>query len=176
MNVGNNSINNYYNNVLNTQPSLHLGKSREKNYDFDSKLLEEVATTSTPVSNSSNDVKDAWEDAQNETGFDYMSIGADGKMTHITQTFAMQTEHFLKTGNRNMFGSTTDSALSMAEKVLHRLNNPLSPITSANDEKWNNQEKDFYHSFIENLENNKSKQNSTTPIDIYEQMTRNVGF
>ena len=102
--------------------------------------------------NAPDEVKQAFFDAANETGY-----YEGGRMDYISQVFIHQVE------NRNngldnyndVFGNSIYSALQTANEILNDLENPLLPNSQRgkNTANYVEEEKAFYKAFIQKLEN-----------------------
>lgn len=171
MNINPAMAHNYNNKVLQRQSS-NTPKVQENPIAFaDTEIAMGKERVSSPVSGAPKDVQAAWENAKKETSTNPMGIGADGKMTHISATFAMRAEQYYKTGNDNLFGNTHESALSMAKQILDRIENPLDAAQDIEGKKRSEQEKAFYEKFIANLGKETLPPKEVSPVALYEQMT-----
>ena len=91
----------------------------------------------------SQEVRNAWEQAQAETGTNGVAMNSDGMLTQITSLFAMSFENAYVNGSRDIFGSTNKSAEAAVWRALHRLGTPQNIEAE--------KEKQFYESFLRNL-------------------------
>lgn len=85
-------------------------------------------------------VKDAWINAEAESGVNGYGMDSEGKLTHITALFAMSLENMLNGKGQDVLGSTVDSAKAAVQKALDRLGIPQDD----NEKK----EKLFYEAFL----------------------------
>lgn len=104
--------------------------------------------------NAPNEVRQAFAEAAEESG--YFEYSGGGRMDYISQILVKQVE------NRNngiedytdVFGTSVESALSVATELLHNLENPLSTVSQRGEKaaRYMEQEMEFYKLFIEKLE------------------------
>lgn len=97
-------------------------------------------------------VKRAWNKAAVETGVNGLGIGENGLMTHIPAALIIQLEQRQDSGSDDVFGNSVSSARDAATRILSRLENPISPETNSQIRSYQEQEKQFYRSFIGNLD------------------------
>ena len=90
-----------------------------------------------------NEVKEAWNKAENECGINGYGVNSGGKLTCLTSLFAMSLESAYNGGGRDILGTTVHSAKTAVQKALDRLGIPQN-----NDER---KEKLFYEAFFEFL-------------------------
>lgn len=107
-----------------------------------------MAGNATPLPNAPQSVKDAWEKAQQETG---IGINTGEPLSYIPSYMLAQAEQQIQTGNNDVFGSSVESALVGARKILDSLNTPLSAPSNAQVAVFREQEKIFYQNFIDHL-------------------------
>ena len=87
-----------------------------------------------------NDVKDAWNKAEKASGINGYGMDTGGKLTCLTELFAMSMESAYNGGGRDILGNTAYSAKTAVQKALSRMGIPQN-----NEEK---KEKFFYESFL----------------------------
>ncbi len=87
-----------------------------------------------------NDVKDAWNKAEKASGMNGYGMDSGGKLTCLTELFAMSMESAYNGGGRDILGNTAYSAKTAVQKALSRMGIPQN-----NEEK---KEKFFYESFL----------------------------
>lgn len=87
-----------------------------------------------------NEVKDAWNKAEKECGVNGYGMDAGGKLTCLTELFAISLENAYNGGGRNILGNTVHSAKTAVQKALDRLGIPQN-----SKEK---KENFFYESFL----------------------------
>lgn len=87
-----------------------------------------------------NEVKDAWNKAEKESGVNGYGMDSGGKLTHLSKLFTMSMESAYNGGGRDILGNTVYSAKTAVQKALDRLGIPQN-----NEEK---REKFFYESFL----------------------------
>lgn len=87
-----------------------------------------------------NDVKDAWNKAEKASGINGYGMDSGGKLTCLTELFAMSMESAYNGGGRDILGNTAYSAKTAVQKALSRMGIPQN-----NEEK---KEKFFYESFL----------------------------
>lgn len=179
MMIPNNTVQSYYRNTsyaskTNTRGTIPAEfQSYFDNY-YNSLREASVGNASNPMPNAPQSVKDAWEKTKaGEIGEDGMETVADGRLSHISGYVLTKMEQRFQTGSGDMFGSTADSAIAGAQKILDRLNNPWSPPSSTQVAVFQEKEKVFYQKFIENLTASQraTTEKETNPVEIYEQMT-----
>ena len=91
---------------------------------------------------SSNEVMQAWDKALAETGVNPFP------MNRISTALVLHVESGQQGLSSTFLGDSTGSAKSMAEKIIHRLENPLTP---AENPDFAGQELIFYKKFLEFL-------------------------
>ena len=87
-----------------------------------------------------NDVKDAWNKAEKASGINGYGMDSGGKLTCLTELFAMSMVSAYNGGGRDILGNTAYSAKTAVQKALSRMGIPQN-----NEEK---KEKFFYESFL----------------------------
>lgn len=147
----------------------------QRNFDnyYNSLNDPNAGNVSNPMPNAPQSVKDAWAKAEQEIGKESLGVEPDGRLSRMPAYVMARLEQRFQTGSGDMFGSSVDSALAGAQKILDRLNNPLSPPSSANVAALQEKEKLFYQRFIDNLANIQStpRTKEVSPATIYEKMT-----
>ena len=102
--------------------------------------------------NAPEEVKQAFMEAAEETGYN-----EGERMDYLSQVFIHQVENRQNgvTNYTDVFGGSVASALQAAREILYDLENPLMPIIQRgeNAAKYIEQEKEFYRSVIDKLEN-----------------------
>lgn len=96
-------------------------------------------------------VKLAWNKAAEQTGVNGLGIGKNGMMTHIPAALVVQAEQNHLTGSNDIFGNSVESAKNTAIRILNKLDNPIVPETNTKIRDLQEQERIFYKSFINNL-------------------------
>ena len=91
---------------------------------------------------SSDEVMQAWDKALAETGVNPFP------MNRISTALVLQVESGQQGLSSTFLGDSVGSAKSMAEKIIHRLENPLTPVA---DPDFAGQELIFYKKFLELL-------------------------
>lgn len=99
------------------------------------------------------EVEQAMKEAAEETGYE-----EEGQMDYLSQAFIKKVENLVN-GVENpsdIFGSTIESALQVAQELLYELENPLTPASARGENavKYMEKEKEYYRALIERLENN----------------------
>lgn len=142
------------------------------NFDNYNKSLENknAGNSSNPLIQAPQEVKDAWEEAEKELK-EELGYAPDGRLSQIFGYVIAQLEQRFQTGNGDMFGQTRESALSGAQKILDRLNDPLTPPSSAEAAELSEKEKQFYEAFIKNLSNLPTEKQEVTPLEVYKHMS-----
>lgn len=87
-----------------------------------------------------NEVKDAWNKAEKVSGINGYGMDSGGKLTCLTNLFAMSLVSAYNGGGRDILGNTVYSAKTAVQKALDRLGIPQN-----NEEE---KEKIFYESFL----------------------------
>lgn len=87
-----------------------------------------------------NEVKDAWNKAEKESGINGYGMDSGGKLTCLTKLFAMSMVSAYNGGGRDILGDTVYSAKTAVQKALDRLGIPQN-----SEEK---KEKFFYEAFL----------------------------
>ena len=87
-----------------------------------------------------NEVKDAWNKAEKVSGINGYGMASGGKLTCLTNLFAMSMESAYNGGGRDILGNTVYSAKTAVQRALDRLGIPQN-----NEEE---KEKIFYESFL----------------------------
>lgn len=90
-----------------------------------------------------DEVREAWNKAEKESGVNGYGMNSEGKLTNITVLFAMSLEGVINGGTSGILGGTVESARTAVQKALDRLGIP------ENDE--DRKEKLFYEAFLEFL-------------------------
>lgn len=102
--------------------------------------------------NASADVRRAYAEAMKETGFNENEL-----MGYLSQMYIREVENRQNgiSNPEDVFGESVESALKVAKEFLYQLENSLFPIAQRGEKvaKYIEQEKAFYRSFIERLEN-----------------------
>lgn len=112
-------------------------KHREDRYD---KLFE----------NTAEGVSDAWMKAKEEVGADGLGFGNNGKQ-HITYSMVNMLTNQMDNYN-DLLGNSKESAIAFAKEAIEHLENPLSnEINSTEIQKYKEQEKEFYDTFLKYL-------------------------
>lgn len=147
----------------------------QQNFDNYNNSLKEpdVGGFLNPVANAPQKVKDAWAKADAQMG-NIMSESSKGGMISCFSAYMLaKIEQRFQTGSSDVFGSSVDSSISGAQKILSRLNNPLSPPSSPEAAANRQREMLFYQKFINNLENSSGypEHSETSPAALYAQMT-----
>ncbi len=121
------------------------------NEPIDEPVKESTIDFSSFAPNISDEVKTAFVEAAKESGY----IESE-RMDYISQIFVQQVENRWNgsTNYNDVFGSTTNSALQVAQEMLSDLENPLTTRTrqGENISAYIEQEKEFYKVFIRKLE------------------------
>ncbi len=91
---------------------------------------------------SSDEVMQAWDKALAETGVNPFP------MNRISTALVLHVENGQQGLSSTFLGDSVDSAKSMAEKIIHRLENPLTPAANPD---FAGQELVFYKKFLEFL-------------------------
>ena len=118
------------------------------------------AVLDTIGSQAPDEVKNAWMEAEKETGAFFtvygMYISADGKQAHMTQ---MGIDRFVRwyRGEINpddLLGSSVESAIKAVNKWIYDLEHPLDgqSASSMEERQLYMKEREFYVAFLENLE------------------------
>ena len=92
---------------------------------------------------SSDDVKSAWDRALAETGTNPFP------MNRISTALVLHVESGQRDSGSTFLGKNVDSAKTMAENIIYRLENPLTPPANPD---FTGQELRFYKKFLEFLE------------------------
>lgn len=107
--------------------------------------------------NAPNAVRQAWIEAADETGTNGVSVTMDGKHYHLPR---MLVEHLNRTfwgggSPEDILGNSVESAISVAQKVIYDIDNPLpgQPVRSNDVQQEVQKERAFYERFIEKLMN-----------------------
>ena len=90
-----------------------------------------------------DEVKDAWNKAESESGVNGYGMESTGKLTQISELFAMSIVSARNGGGRDILGNTVSSARTAVQKALEKLGIPEN-----NEEK---KEKFFYEAFLRYL-------------------------
>ncbi|MCI8639365.1 MAG: hypothetical protein HFG41_09565 [Coprococcus sp.] len=93
--------------------------------------------------NVTQEVREAWDKAEKEAGMNGAAMEADGKLSALTELFAMSLEKFYKEGNSDILGSTEESARAAVQKALERMGIPETEAEK--------REKIFYEAFLRYL-------------------------
>ena len=99
--------------------------------------------------NAPDEVKDAWNKAEEETGVNGLGMSASGKLSHLSSMFTMQLQNQLSGRGSDLLGDSKESAIRAAQEALHRLENPID--ISYRDPINDPDEAAFYKAFIKNL-------------------------
>lgn len=106
-------------------------------------------------SHASDEVRQAWMEASEETGSNGFSITSDGKHFHIPKLLV---QHAIRWYNGeikpdNILGNSVESAIRVAEKALYDIDHPLpgSPAKSIEVQQEIMKERAFYEAFLEKL-------------------------
>ncbi len=92
--------------------------------------------------NSTEEVIEAWERALEESNSNPFADGISNTLAQITVE-----QDYATGGNDDVFGSTVESAINAAERLLERSENPLGVV----DQEYNVNEQEFYRIFLNNL-------------------------
>lgn len=92
---------------------------------------------------SSDEVMQAWDKALTETGINPFP------MNRISTDLVLHVESGRQDLSSTFLGNSVGSAKSMAEKIIHRLENPLTPVANPD---FAGRELIFYKKFLEFLE------------------------
>lgn len=107
--------------------------------------------------NAPEEVRKAWVEAAEETGTNGMSVTIDGRHFHIPQMLVEYLNRSFWGGGSpdNLLGDTVESAMSVAQKAIYDIDNPLpgQPIRSFDAQQETKKERAFYLAFIEKLKN-----------------------
>lgn len=112
-------------------------------------------------------VRNAWNEAAEETGTNGLGMNKNGMLSHISQMMVMSVVKWQKTGSRDILGGSVETALAAAQEALYNLRNPLPSdrIKSTEVMEARAGEEQFYVVFIEKLEAVKAKSGKTTGSD-----------
>ena len=114
------------------------------NYSLNEKVRKEKKNGLSLVgTNVPDTVQEAWDKAEKEAGVNGAALEADGKLSQITQLFSMSLVRFHKEGNRDVLGSTVDSARAAVRKAIELLGIPQTEAEK--------KEKLFYEAFLRYL-------------------------
>lgn len=97
-----------------------------------------------------NEVKEAWNKAEKETGVNGMAMNSEGMLTQLTKLFVMSIENGYNGGGRDVLGNSVYSARTAVQTALERLGIPQN-----NEEK---KEESFYKAFLSFLNKNSGSQ------------------
>lgn len=126
--------------------------------------------------NAPQSVKDAWEKAEQEIGGESSWKSSDGMISRFSALMIQRIVQRFQTGDTDVFGSTPESAISGAEKILESIRNPLTPPSDSQAAAARETEALFFEKFIENLSKSAAAQGVSQtseigPTEIYEQLT-----
>lgn len=97
-----------------------------------------------------NEVKEAWNKAEKETGVNGMAMNSEGMLTQLTKLFVMSIENGYNGGGRDVLGNSVYSARTAVQTALERLGIPQN-----NEER---KEESFYKAFLSFLNKNSGSQ------------------
>ena len=134
---------------VDNEPVFQIGGKAYTQEEWD-KLLEYVDEVEEETQEAM-EVEQAMKKAAEETGYD-----EEGQLDYLSQAFIKKVENLVN-GVENpsdIFGSTIESALQVAQELLYELENPLTPASARgeNAEMYMEQEKAYYRALIERLE------------------------
>ncbi len=122
-------------------------KANNRTYTFaDERTRNQIAYISNYyLENTTESLKAAWQKTLEETGVNPFPQGFASTLSQLAAE-----QDFATGGNDDIFGSDLESNITAVEKILERLENPLSAISEENAEFYAN-EKTFYTALLNNL-------------------------
>ena len=122
---------------------------QEKKADYDEKAFESVGA------NAPEEVKQAWMEAAKEVHANGLGIRENGMMTHISQMMVQRLNKMFQGeyGSPDILGNSVKSAIRATKQALYDLEHPIA-YTPKSIEVQQSQikERQFYHAFLEKLE------------------------